>query len=138
MPTIDKPRPPGVADNWIDPACKFDSDLERQFALLWAEHYPKIDLHSQVYFAKGRKLHFDFAHWPSKTAIEIQGGIWIQGGHSTPKGIQQDYEKLNLAQSLGWLVFQVTAESMNGLDVLGQIAGAIEARGCHLVESGVI
>jgi hypothetical protein len=96
--------------------------------LLWTEHHPTIDLHHQVYFAPGRRLRFDFAHWGSKVAIEVQGGIWIKGGHSTPKGIQQDYEKLNTAQALGWLVFQVTDESMNDLAVLNQIAGAIAGR----------
>jgi hypothetical protein len=44
----------------------------------------------------------------SKTAIELEGGIWIQGRHTRARGFQNDAEKYNTAQLLGWTVFRLT------------------------------
>jgi hypothetical protein len=59
-------------------------------------------------FMKDRRFRFDWA-WPGKLiAVEIQGGIWTRGRHSRGYGQMGDYEKLNLAQALGWRVFYFT------------------------------
>lgn len=87
------------------------STAERNFVLLWESAYPDIDLLSEYCGVKGRKFRFDFAHPPTKTAIEIQGGIYLRrGGHNSAAGLHRDYEKLNLAQSQGWTVFQLSAD----------------------------
>ena len=65
-------------------------------------------------FGRPRLFRFDFA-WPVRLiAVEINGGIWARGGagHSHPKGILRDYEKLNLAASLGWRVWQFTTDEV--------------------------
>ncbi len=102
------------------------SSLERKFALLWDTNYPEIDLHIEHRFAPPRRFRFDFAHLPSKTAIEIQGGSWNAGGHVRGAHFDSDCEKLNLAASQGWAVFKFTAtmlrdDRMAGwLDLLAQ------------------
>lgn len=53
-----------------------------------------------------RQWAFDFA-WPAaKVAIEIQGGIFVGGGHNRGGYMEQSYEKMNEAARLGWRVFQ--------------------------------
>ena len=71
------------------------SELEREFATLWVELYPTIDLHHEHQFIPPRRFRFDFAHLPTRTAIELQGGIWVKSGHNTGTGLLRDYEKLN-------------------------------------------
>ncbi len=57
-------------------------------------------------FAEPRKFRFDFA-WPSvKVALEIEGGIYVQGRHSRGAGMEKDMEKYNLAAEAGWRVLR--------------------------------
>lgn len=73
----------------------------------------------ELQFAKvshRRNWRFDWA-WPGVldggVALEINGGIWREGGGAhTGKGHLRDMEKLNAAQSLGWRVVQVTPQDL--------------------------
>ena len=57
-------------------------------------------------FLKGRRCRFDFA-WPeSKIAVEIEGGTFVQGRHTTGVGFAKDCEKYNLATLAGWRVYR--------------------------------
>lgn len=60
-------------------------------------------------FLKDRKFRFDFAWVHLKVAVEIQGGVFTYGGHSTGMGITRDCEKLALANIEGWTVFHFTS-----------------------------
>lgn len=65
---------------------------------------------TEYYAIPGRRFRWDFA-WPSKKVlVEVQGAIWVKGGHSTGTGITRDAEKLNLATLAGWKTLIVTAE----------------------------
>ena len=56
----------------------------------------------------GRKLRWDFA-WPAKhLLVEIQGGIWAKGGHTSGVGVNRDCEKANLATLAGWHILSLT------------------------------
>lgn len=51
-----------------------------------------------------RRWRFDFA-WPGpKIAIEIDGGLFVNGGHNRGAYLLQTYEKCNAAQVAGWRV----------------------------------
>lgn len=57
-----------------------------------------------------RKFRFDFA-WPThKLAVEIEGGIWRGGRHSTGTGFTNDCIKYNLATKEGWRVLRYSTE----------------------------
>lgn len=61
---------------------------------------------------KGRKFAFDFA-WPSfRLLLEVQGGTWKKGAHSSGVGIARDCEKGNLATLGGWKTLHVTTEQI--------------------------
>jgi very-short-patch-repair endonuclease len=54
-----------------------------------------------------RKWRFDLVALDERLAFEISGGNWT-GGHRRGKAQEQEYDKLNLAQLLGWRVMQFT------------------------------
>jgi very-short-patch-repair endonuclease len=93
--------------------CKMTSHLEREFENLWESLYPDIDLFTEEKLIPKRNFRFDYVHKESKVAIEINGQIWVKGGHSSGKGLLRDYEKLNLVQSLGYTVFQLSGDMIN-------------------------
>ena len=63
-------------------------------------------------FNVNRRWRFDFAHLPTKTAVEIHGGIYTNGRHVRSQGFTNDREKMNNAQLLGWLVLEFTGEQV--------------------------
>lgn len=84
------------------------STLELEFAQLWEERHPNIDLITQYPFGRYR---LDFCHLQSKVAIECQGGTWVAGlGHSSGKGIENDCRKFCRLAGAGWLVFPLTCK----------------------------
>ena len=59
-------------------------------------------------FHPTRLWRFDFA-WPdSMLALEIEGGIWTGGRHTTGAGYRADMDKYNEAALLGWRVLRTT------------------------------
>lgn len=57
-------------------------------------------------FHPERKWRLDLA-WPEvMVALEVQGGLFVQGKHGRGEGASRDHEKLNEAQLSGWIVIQ--------------------------------
>ena len=76
----------------------------------------KILHEREVKLIPGRKWSWDFvvskpyASGVSGFAIEIQGGTWRRGGHSTGSGIARDCEKANAAALRGYRTLFFTTE----------------------------
>ena len=52
---------------------------------------------------KGRKFRFDFAWLEQRLLVEVNGGTYTKGAHSTgQKGIRAIRESVNLATLQGW------------------------------------
>lgn len=86
------------------------SDLEDDLA--WQIRVAKLpEPVRELKFAKeamGRMWRMDFA-WPDvKLAVEVDGGIWVQGRHNRGSGYEKDAAKSNAAVALGWRVLHVT------------------------------
>ena len=57
-------------------------------------------------FHPTRQWRFDYAIPDLRIAIEIDGGIWINGRHNRASGYLGDMEKFNAAATLGWVVLK--------------------------------
>jgi len=63
-------------------------------------------------FHTTRKWRFDYAFLQSRVALEVEGGIWTGGRHTSGAGFQKDMEKYNAAALAGWRVFRVTPSGL--------------------------
>ena len=67
---------------------------------------------SEHRFHETRQWRFDFAWVDRRIAVEIDGGVWIQGRHTTGSGFEKDMEKFNEAGRLGWRIFRFTPKQI--------------------------
>ncbi len=80
-------------------------------------------------FHPTRKWRFDFA-WPALMwAVEVQGGTWVNGGHSRGKGMARDMEKRNEATLLGWRVLYFDTDMVNDGEAIQVIERALGVEG---------
>lgn len=69
----------------------------------------------------------DFA-WPEhRLAVEVQGGTWSQGKHTRGQGYEDDREKINAAQLLGWTVLEFTTGMIRDGRALRTIERALQS-----------
>ena len=91
---------------------KGKSTLEAGFALLWERITPGPAPVRELRFHPTRQWRFDFA-WPEhKLAVEIDGGIFMQGGHNRGTQFADDAEKHNAAVLLGWRLLRYTTRDL--------------------------
>jgi hypothetical protein len=77
-------------------------------------------------FAAPRRWRFDFA-WPDRLlAVEVQGGVFVQGKHGRGAGIAKDAEKLSHAAIRGWRVLLATAPQIRSGEAVGWVREALE------------
>jgi len=99
------------------------SDLEETLALLMRDAGLPEPVR-EYRFCPTRKFRLDFA-WPAhKLGVEVQGGTWIKGGHTTGGGLERDYDKLNTASAGGWTVLMFSRkmiESGYAVEMIKQV-----------------
>ena len=78
---------------------------------------------------KGRKFRFDFAWLDPEhlLLVEVNGGTYTKGAHSTGQGIRRDYEKCNLATLAGWRVLSFDGKSVKSGEAVEVIRQALES-----------
>lgn len=77
--------------------------LEERF-LAWWKAIGGPELERECRFAPDRQFRADFAHIESKTLIEIDGGLHINGSHNSQRTYAYQQDRDHTARSLGWEV----------------------------------
>jgi len=68
---------------------------------------------------------FDFA-WPDRGfAVEVEGGTWIGGRHTSGAGFEEDCRKYNAAALVGWIVLRYTSGMVESALAITQIEQAL-------------
>lgn len=103
------------------------SDLEIEFLnQIRLEGLPTPMLEHE--FARPRKYRFDF-FWPYAVpplAVEVEGGIFGKGGHSTGVGITRDCEKGNMACLKGIRLLRVLPAHIKHGEAIHLLKGALQ------------
>lgn len=101
--------------------------LESLRTQLTAAHLPPPV--SELRFHPKRRWRLDLA-WPDyAVAVEVHGGTWVGGRHTTGTGFEKDREKMNEAALHGWIVIEVTAAHVKAGIALHWIEWALALRG---------
>jgi very-short-patch-repair endonuclease len=79
-------------------------------------------------FHPTRKWRFDYAFPDFKIAVEVDGGVWINGRHNRATGYLKDLEKFNAAASMGWLVLKFTPDELYRSNTFDLIKETIKNR----------
>ena len=85
----------------------------------------KVDCVKEFKFHPVMKWRFDYAVPEHKIALEVEGGVWTGGRHTSPKGFLGDIEKYNTATLMGWRVFRTTPDDLYKKKTLDLMKSAI-------------
>lgn len=85
----------------------------------------KVECVKEFKFHPARKWRFDYAVPEHKIALEVEGGVWTGGRHTSPKGFLGDIEKYNTATLMGWRVFRTTPDELYRKKTIDLIKTAI-------------
>lgn len=79
-------------------------------------------------FHPTRRWRFDYAVPDAKVAIEVEGGIFTGGRHTSGTGFRADMEKYNTAEMMGWHVLRITPDMLCAPSTIAMVrATVIEA-----------
>ncbi len=77
-----------------------------------------IEFTTEFKFCDTRRWRADFRISNTQVLVEVEGGTWSGGRHTTGKGYELDCEKYNWATSNGWQVIRFTTSQVKKGDAL--------------------
>lgn len=83
-------------------------------------------------FHDTRKWRFDYAVPSLRIALEVEGGVWTGGRHTSAMGFLGDMEKYNEAALNGWVVLRCTPKTLWS-DGLRLLAEAVKFRRANII-----
>lgn len=113
--------PENVPAEFVGKPVKRAKSRERDFSPLF-KMWGIPDPHVEFVFARPRRWRFDYA-WPGRSlAVEIEGGLFANGGaggrHNRGAGMREDMQKYNEATLRGWRVFRYMPEQSGDMIVM--------------------
>jgi hypothetical protein len=75
-----------------------------------------------------RRWRFDYA-WPEHLiALEVEGGVWVGGRHTSGAGFVKDMEKYNEAACLGWRIIRCQPRELCSTKTVDTIKRAMQCQ----------
>lgn len=62
----------------------------------------------QARIIEGRQFAFDRVWRAEQVAVEVQGGLHVNGAHSRGSGVERDCLKASMAAALGWRLLPIS------------------------------
>lgn len=96
-----------------EPQLEFRFHPERKWRFDFGWEFKQIDPHKH-----------ENAEWV-RVALEVQGGIWIYGGHNRGSGLRKEHEKRNEAAALGWRILYCQPNDLCTVEMASMIKNAL-------------
>lgn len=75
-----------------------------------------------------RRWRFDYCFPVHRVALEVQGGIFVNGRHSRGAALLKEWEKLNTAAGMGWRVLFCQPKDLCAFATVEMLATALGVR----------
>lgn len=73
-----------------------------------------------------RRWRFDYA-WPDyQVALEVEGGVWVGGRHTSGAGFVKDMEKYNEAACMGWRIIRCQPRQLCTMQTVETLRRALQ------------
>lgn len=73
-----------------------------------------------------RRWRFDYA-WPEhQLALEVEGGVWVGGRHTSGAGFVKDMEKYNEAACMGWRIIRCQPRQLCTMQTVETLRRALQ------------
>lgn len=108
----------------LNKAKRKSADLSGIVAALQSD-FTKAYLKTEWMFHPVRRWRFDFAIPARKIALEVQGGLYVQGGHVRGGYVEKEHEKRNEAAIMGWRILYCTPKEVKSGKALELIRRAL-------------
>src|SRR5215472_6140150 len=89
----------------------------------------KIPFQREVKLIPGSRMRWDFV--VEDLAIEVHGGTWHFGGHTSGYGVQRDSKKVNAATLAGYRTLVFTTDMVKSGEAIAVILNALQRTGTH-------
>lgn len=77
-------------------------------------------------FHDTRRWRFDYA-WPEhQVALEVEGGVWVGGRHTSGAGFVKDMEKYNEAACMGWRIIRCQPRQLCTMQTVETLRRALQ------------
>jgi very-short-patch-repair endonuclease len=110
----------------MTPAQLKRSPLEVQLAAQM--DYAGLEYVSEYRFHPVRKWRLDFAFPELRLAVEVEGGHWTGGRHTSGIGFEKDCEKYNALTLSGWRLLRFTGKTIKSGEALKAIQAALKQK----------
>lgn len=81
----------------------------------------------EVRFHDERGWRLDYAWEAERVALEVDGGLYVNGGHNRGAYMEEMHQKFNEAATLGWRVLRTVPKKLTNSDTLDVIRRALKA-----------
>ena len=85
----------------------------------------RVECVKEFRFHPVRLWRFDYAIPAHKIALEVEGGVWTGGRHTSSVGFLKDMEKYNTATLMGWRVLRTTPDDLYRMKTIKMLKTAI-------------
>lgn len=86
----------------------------------------QLEVVKEYRFDPVRRWRIDYAIPSQLIAIEVEGGVYIQGRHTRGSGFVKDMEKYNELACKGWTLLRVTPDSLLTSNTLEMIQRCVK------------
>tara|TARA_R110001592_G_scaffold186345_1_gene430703 strand:- start:235 stop:660 length:426 start_codon:yes stop_codon:yes gene_type:complete len=90
-----------------------------------------IGYERELMLIPGRRFRFDFLLAQFALVIEVEGGTWSGGRHTTGAGFRSDCFKYNSALELGYRVLRYTTDMVTRGEAIAQVERIVAAESAY-------